>query len=139
MDKRIETIEGFTVSGFEVKGSVEEIPALWDKVNAMLCEKGIAADDSFGITMAINGTEFHYLAGVKSEWTEGVEGLTSLTVPGGRFIVGTVEGGIEMIPAMFDTLMQTPDVEMRYSYGFERYIHPDPSKPYETEVWVPIE
>ncbi|QTD39729.1 GyrI-like domain-containing protein [Sporosarcina sp. Te-1] len=139
MEKRIETIEGFTVAGYEIKGSVEEIPALWDKLNGMICEKGLTAEESFGITMAINGTEFHYLAAIKAEVADGVEGLTSLTVPGGRFIVGTVEGGNDMIPAMFDTLMQTPDVEMRYSYGFERYIHPNPEKPYETEVWVPIE
>ena len=139
MEKRIETIEGFTLSGYELKGPAEEIPALWDKLNSMIGDNGVAAGESFGITMAMNGAEFHYLAGIKSELVDGVEGLTSLTVPGGRFIVGTVEGGNDMIPAMFDTLMQTPDVEMRYSYGFERYIHPEASKAYETEVWVPIE
>ena len=139
MEKRIETVEGFTVYGFEMEGAADQIPALWDKLNAALCDNDIQAGVSFGITMKIENDGFHYMAGVSAEEAARLPDATSLIVPGGRFIVGRVDGGIEMIPAMFDTLMQTPDIDMRDSYGFERYIHPDPKKPYETEVWVPID
>lgn len=139
METRIELIEQFTVKGYEMRGEVTEIPKLWDELNGVIQEKGAMPEESFGISLAMDNGNFHYLAGIKSELAEGFTDTKELFIPSGKFIVAKVEGGVEAIPAAFDALLRNPDVTLRHSYGFERYIHPVGSKGYETEVWVAIE
>lgn len=139
METRIENIEQFTVKGYEMNGPVAEIPNLWDKLNAIIREKAATPEESFGITLGMENGNFHYLAGITSEFAEGFTDTKELLIPSGTFIVAKVEGGVEAIPAVFDALLRSPDVKSRHSYGFERYIHPAGSNGYETEVWVAIE
>lgn len=139
METRIERREQFTVKGYEMKGAVTEIPKLWDELNGKIAEKGKRPDESFGITLGIENGKFHYLAGIKEELAKDFSDAKELTIPEGKFIVAKVEGDVDAIPAAFDALMRNTDVTLRHSYGFERYIHPEGSKEYETEVWVAIE
>ena len=139
METRIAHVEQFTVKGYEMNGPVAEIPKLWDELNGVIQEKGATPEESFGITLGMGNGEFHYLAGIKSELAEGFTDTEELIIPSGKFIVAKVEGGVEAIPAAFDALLHNPDVQLRHSYGFERYIHPAGSEGYEIEVWVAIE
>ena len=139
METRIVQVEQFTVKGYEMHGPVTEIPKLWDELNRLIQEKGATPEESFGITLGMGNGNFHYLAGIKSELAEGFTDTEELIIPRGKFIVAKVEGGIEAIPAAFDALLRNPDVTLRHSYGFERYVHPAGSKGYEIEVWVAIE
>lgn len=139
METRIEHVKQFTVKGFEMNGPVTEIPKLWDKLNGIIKEKGAKPEDSFGITVGMENGNFHYLAGINERFAEGFTDTKELTIPEGKFVVAKVEGGVEAIPATFDALLRNPDVKLRHSYGFERYIHPIGSDGYETEVWVAIE
>ncbi|WP_262175964.1 GyrI-like domain-containing protein [Saccharococcus sp. Marseille-Q5394] len=139
METRIEHVEQFTVKGYEMNGPVTQIPKLWDELNGIIHEKGVAPEESFGITLGMENGNFHYLAGINSDLAEGFSGTKEFIIPSGKFIVSKVEGGVEAIPAAFDALLRNPDVTLRHSYGFERYIHPAGSSGYETEVWVAIE
>lgn len=139
METRIEVVEEFNVRGFEMKGAVSQIPALWDKLNTATPVNGIKAEESFGITLAMDEGMFHYLAGIEAKFAEGIPDTEEVVIPSGKFIVAKVEGGLEKIPEAFGALMQMPDIQLRHSYGFERYIHPVGSKGYEMEVWVAIE
>ncbi|MGN7386333.1 GyrI-like domain-containing protein [Sporosarcina sp. SAFN-015] len=139
METRIEHVEHFTVKGYEMNGSVSEIPKLWDKLNGIIKENGAKPEDSFGVTLGMENGNFHYLAGIDAQLAEGFTDAKELTIPEGKFIVAKVEGGVEAIPAAFDALLRNPGVKLRHSYGFERYIHPIGSDGYETEVWVAIE
>ncbi|MDN4606459.1 GyrI-like domain-containing protein [Sporosarcina highlanderae] len=139
MGTRIKKVEQFTVKGYEVNGPVTQIPKLWDELNRVIQEKGAMPEESFGITLGMGNGNYHYMAGVKSELAEGFTNTKELIIPSGNFIVATVEGGIEAIPAAFNELLRNPDVKLRHSYGFERYVHPSGSKGYEIEVWVAIE
>jgi len=139
METRIEHVERFTVKGYEMNGPVTQIPKLWDELNSIIDEKGVNPEESFGITLGMANGNFHYLAGVKSGEAEELSDAKELTIPEGRFIVAKVEGGVDAIPAVFDSLMRNPEVTPRHSYGFERYIHPEGSNGYEIEVWVAIE
>ena len=139
METRIEHVKQFTVKGYEMNGPVTEIPKLWDELNGVIEGKGAQPEESFGITLGMDNGNFHYLAGIKSEFAEEFTDAKELTIPEGKFIVAKVEGGVEAIPAAFDALLRNPDVKLRHSYGFERYIHPIGSDGYETEVWVALE
>jgi predicted transcriptional regulator YdeE len=139
METRIEYVERFTVKGYEMNWPVTEIPKLWDKLNGIIRENGAAPEESFGITLGMASGNFHYLAGIDAQLADGFIDVKELTIPEGKFIVAKVEGGVEAIPAAFDALMRNPEVKLRHSYGFERYIHPIGSDRYETEVWVAIE
>ncbi|WP_252504658.1 GyrI-like domain-containing protein [Sporosarcina sp. Marseille-Q4943] len=139
MGTRIEQVEQFTVKGYEMNGPVTDIPKLWDELNRIIEEKGAKPEESFGITLGMGNGNFHYLAGIKSESAESFTDTKELLIPSGKFIVAKVEGGVGAIPAAFDTLLRNPDVKLRHSYGFERYIHPIGSDGYEIEVWVAIE
>ncbi|MFS0689689.1 GyrI-like domain-containing protein [Sporosarcina sp. 179-K 8C2 HS] len=139
METRIEQVEQFTVKGYEMNGPVTDIPKLWDELNHIIEKKGAQPEESFGITLGMGNGNFHYLAGIKSESAEGFTDTKELLIPSGKFIVAKVEGGVEAIPAAFDALLRNPNVKLRHSYGFERYIHPAGSTEFETEVWVAIE
>lgn len=140
MNTRIEKVESFIVTGFEMKGDVSQIPALWDKLNGALCESGASkSEESYGITLAMENGNFHYIAGVRKEFAEGMADSKEVVVPSGNFIVAKVDGGLDQIPAVFGALMQMPGINLRHSYGFEKYLHPEGSEGYETEVWVAIE
>ncbi|MDW0116818.1 GyrI-like domain-containing protein [Sporosarcina thermotolerans] len=139
MGTRIELVEQFTVKGYEMHGPVTQIPKLWDELNGVIQEKGASPEESFGITLEMDKGNFHYLAGIRSEFAEGFSDTKEFFIPSGKFIVAKVEGGVEAIPAAFDALLRNPDVKLRHSYGFERYIHPTGSEGYEIEVWVAIE
>lgn len=139
METRIEHVQQFTVKGYEINGPVSEIPKLWDELNGIIEEKGAKPEESFGITLGMDNGNFHYFAGIKSEFAEEFTDAKKLTIPEGKFIVSKVEGGVEAIPTAFDVLLRNPDVKLRHSYGFEQYIHPIGSEGYETEVWVAIE
>lgn len=139
METRIEHVQKFTVKGYEMHGPVTDIPKLWDELNEIIREKGANPKESFGITLGMDNGSFHYLAAIDSKLAKEFTDTKELTIPEGKFIVTKVEGGVEAIPAAFDTLMQRPDVTLRHCYGFERYIHPEGSNEYETEVWVAIE
>lgn len=139
METRIELVKQFTVKGYEMNGPVSEIPKLWDELNGIIEEKGATPEDSFGITLGMGNGNFHYLAGIDAQLAEGFTDTKELTIPEGKFIVAKVEGGVGAIPAAFDALLRNPDVKLRHSYGFEKYIHPIGFDGYETEVWVAIE
>ena len=87
----------------------------------------------------MKGGEIHYIAGIKSELAEGLSNTEEAVVPAGKFIVGQVEGGVQAIPAAFNALIETDGIQLRNSFSFERYIHPEGSEGYEIEVWLPIE
>jgi len=139
METRIELVKQFTVKGYEMNGPVTDIPKLWDELNRIIEEKGAKPEKSFGITLGMDNGTFHYLAGIHSELAKGFTDTKELVIPSGKFIIAKVEGGVEAIPAAFDALLSNPDMKLRHSYGFERYIHPAGSTGFETEVWVAIE
>ncbi|WP_339253241.1 GyrI-like domain-containing protein [Sporosarcina sp. FSL W8-0480] len=139
METRIEHVEQFTVKGYEMHGPVTHIPKLWDELNRVIQEKGASPEESFGITLGMDNGNFHYLAGIRSDFAEGFSDTKEFLIPSGKFIVAKVEGGVEDIPAVFNALLRNPDVKFRHSYGFERYIHPVGTEGYEIEVWVAIE
>ena len=137
METRIVEVETFKVKGYSIKGSVSEIPGLWDVLNEEIAERGIIAERSFGLCLAMEGEVIHYLAGIDADLAG--ELPEEAIVPAGKFIVATVAGGIPAIPTTFNALMAMDGVKMRYSFSFERYLHPEGSDGYEIEVWLPIE
>ncbi len=139
MEKRIVEVEAFTVKGYGMQGPVSEIPGKWEELNAEIAKQHVLAEESFGLCLAMKGEEFHYLAGIKSELAKGFPNTEEAVVPAGRFIVGQVDGGVQEIPTAFNAVMQTDGIQLRNSFSFERYIHPEGSEGYAIEVWVPIE
>ncbi|MFJ7935103.1 GyrI-like domain-containing protein [Sporosarcina sp. NPDC096371] len=139
METRIIEVEAFTVRGYELKGPLSEIPGIWDVLNEEIAKSGIVAEESFGLCLAIQGGEIHYLAGVKSNLAEGFPNTEEAVVPAGKFIVAKVEGGVSEISTAFNALLQMDGIRLRNSYGLERYIHPKGSEGYTIEVWMPVE
>lgn len=139
METRIVEVEAFTVKGYGMQGPVSEIPGKWDLLNAEIAKQKVLAEESFGLCLAMKGEEFHYIAGIKSELAEGFPHTEEAVVPEGKFIVGQVEGGVDEIPMAFNALMQTDGIQLRNSFSFERYIHPEGSEGYTIEVWMPVE
>ena len=139
METRIVEVEEFKVKGYGLQGPLSEIPAKWDRLNAVIAEKGIVAKESFGLCLAMKDGEIHYIAGIKSNLAEGVPDTEEGVVPAGKFIVAKVEGGVHAIPTAFNALMKTDGIQLRNCFSFERYIHPEGSNGYDIEVWVPIE
>ena len=139
METRIVEVEEFTVKGYGLKGPLSEIPSKWDVLNTEIAEEGIVAEESFGLCLAMKDGEIHYIAGVKSNLAKGLQNTEEAVVPAGKFIVAKVEGGIHAIPTAFNALMKTDGIQLRNCFSFERYVHPEGSKGYDIEVWLPIE
>lgn len=141
METRIIHMESFTVKGYKMKGPVSKIPDLWNRLNEELQNYSNVklAEESFGVTLAIEDGDFHYLAGIKKELSITIPEMQEIVIPSGNFIVADVLGGIENIPNVFSELMKKPEVQLRESYGFERYIHPLGAEGYTMEVFVAIE
>ena len=139
METRVIEVEEFNVKGYGLKGPLSEIPGKWDVLNMELAEKGIVAEESFGLCLAMKDGEIHYIAGIKSNLAEGLSDTEEGVVPAGKFIVAKVDGGVHAIPKTFNALMKTDDIQLRNCFSFERYIHPEGSEGYEIEVWLPIE
>ncbi|WP_342514134.1 GyrI-like domain-containing protein [Sporosarcina sp. FSL K6-1522] len=137
METRIVEVETFKVKGYAMKGPVAEIPGLWDGLNTEIANRGIVAEESFGLCLAMEGQEIYYLAGVEADLAEAFP--EEAIVPAGKFIVALAEGGVSAIPTTFNALMAMDSVKMRHSFSFERYIHPAGSNGYDIEVWLPIE
>ncbi|WP_194841485.1 GyrI-like domain-containing protein [Sporosarcina obsidiansis] len=141
METRIVHRESFIVKGYEMKGPVSDIPKLWNRLNEELQKVPTVyrAEESFGITLGIEGEIFHYLAGIKDEFSVAVSDMKEIVIPGGNFIVSEVIEGIGSISDTFSEIMKQPGIQLRRSYCFERYIHPLGAEGYTTEVWVAIE
>jgi DNA-binding transcriptional MerR regulator len=139
METRIVESEGFTVRGYEVKGPVSEIPAEWNRLNKIINEQDIVAEESFGVCLKMENEIIHYIAGLKEELTEGIPETKEVVIPAGKFIVAKVEGGIPGIPATYDYIIQMDDIKLRDCYDFERYVHPVGAKEDIIEIWMPIE
>lgn len=132
-------IEKFTVFGYILEGAISEIPALWTKLNEALAEQKIYPEESFGVTLCMQNGTIRYIAGVSDERAKALPNVDQVIVPGGKYIYSAVHGGVENIPITFDVLGKQPNVQIRHSSCFERYVHPEGSTGYETEAWVPIE
>lgn len=141
METRIIYMESFTVKGFEMKGPISEIPKLWDRLSEELQKYPNVklADESFGITIAIEDGFIHYLAGIKKEHCIGIPDLQEIVIPNGKFIVADVLDGIESIPYVFSELINKPGIRIRESFGLERYIHALGAEAYTLEVLMAIE
>ena len=139
MKTRIIEVEEFKVKGYGLKGPLSEIPGKWDVLNTELAEKGVVAEESFGLCLEMKDGEIHYIAGIKSILAEGLQSTEEALVPAGKFIVAKVEGGVQAIPTAFNALMKQDGIQLRNCFSFERYVHPEGSNGYDIEVWLPIE
>ncbi len=139
METRIVESEGFTVRGYEVKGPVSEIPAEWDRLIKEINERSVVVEESFGVCLKMENDIIHYIAGLKSELTEGFPDTKEVVIPTGKFVVAKVEGGIPGIPATYDYIIQMDDIQLRDCYDFERYVHPVGATEDVIEIWMPIE
>ncbi|MER2088222.1 MAG: GyrI-like domain-containing protein [Sporosarcina sp.] len=139
METRIVDVEKFKVKGYALKGPLSEIHGKWDVLNAEIAKQGVVAEESFGLCLSMKDGEIHYIAGIKSHLAEGFSDTEEALVPGGKFIVGKVNGGVSAIPTAFNAIMKTDGIRLRNSFSFERYLHPEGSNGYDIEVWLPIE
>ncbi|MDN4606460.1 GyrI-like domain-containing protein [Sporosarcina highlanderae] len=139
METRIVESERFTVKGYEVVGPVSAIPAEWDRLIKEINENDVVVEESFGVCLKMENDIIHYIAGLKSELTEGFPDTKEVIIPAGKFIVATVEGGIPGIPAAYDYIIQMEDIKLRDCYDFERYVHPAGVSEDVIEIWMPIE
>ena len=139
METRIVEKEAFKVKGYGLIGPVAQIPAKWEKLIAEINNKGIVVEESFGVCLKMEGDEIHYIAGVNAELAEGFPNTEEVTIPAGKFVVATVEGGIPGIPATYDAIIKMDDIQLRDCYDFERYIHPGGMAGDVIEIWMPIE
>lgn len=139
METRIVEVEEFKVKGYGLQGLLSEIPGKWDVLNGEIGVRGVAAGESFGLCLSMKDGQIHYIAGIKSHLAEGFPDTEEAMVPAGKFIVGKVEGGVHAIPTAFNEIVEIGGIQLRNSFSFERYIHPEGSAGYEIEVWLPIE
>jgi predicted transcriptional regulator YdeE len=139
METRIVEVKEFKVTGYGMIGPLSAIPGKWDVLNSEITARGVLAEESFGICFEMKGDKIHYIAGIKSNLAEDFPNTEEVIIPGGRFIVAKVEGGIPAIATTFNALMKTPGIQLRNCFCFERYIHPEGSNGYAIEVWMPIE
>lgn len=137
MDVRFETIEPFTVAGYEHNGLVTEIPQVWVELNKEYSKLSRPAEQSFGVCLSGDGEQVHYVAAYEQELVQRTD-LTELKIEGGRYIVAKVDGGIPNIPSTFNRIAQMTDIEFRDAPDFELYIHPVGSTVDEIEIWVPV-
>ncbi len=139
METRIEEVKEFKVTGYGMIGPLSAIPGKWDVLNSVITAKGVKVEESFGICFEMKGDQIHYIAGIKSNLAEDFTDTEEAIIPDGRFIVAKVDGGIPAIATTFNALMKTTGIQLRNSFSFERYIHPEDSNGYDIEVWMPIE
>ncbi len=139
METRIEEVKGFKVKGYGLIGPLSAIPGKWDMLNAEINARGVLVEESYGICFEMKGDKIHYIAGINSNLAEDFPDTEEIIIPGGRFIVAKVEGGIPAISKTFNEVMEIPDIQFRNCFCFERYIHPEGTSGYEIEVWMPIE
>ena len=138
METRIVEMEEMTVKGYGLVGPVSEIPAEWGKLIAKIGDKGVIAEESFGVCLKMEGEEIHYIAGIHSKLAEGFPNTQEVVIPSGKFIVATVEGGIPGIPATYDAIIKMEGIQLRECYDFERYVHPVGVTEEVIEIWMPI-
>ncbi|NYF25833.1 GyrI-like domain-containing protein [Sporosarcina sp. JAI121] len=139
METRIVDVEKFKVKGYALKGPLSEIPGKWDVLNAEIAKQGVVAEESFGLCLSMKDGDIHYIAGIKSHLAEGFPDTEEALVSGGKFMVGKVDGGVSAIRTAFNAIMKTDGIQLRNSFSFERYLHPEGSNGYDIEVWLPIE
>lgn len=137
MKIRYETIEPFTVAGFEHKGLVKDIPQVWDQLNNEYPTLKKPAEQSFGVCLSGDGQQVHYVAAYEEDLWNRTD-MKEVKMEGGRYIVAKVDGGIPNISKTFDAIAQMTELEFRDAPDFERYIHPVGSTEDEIEIWVPI-
>ena len=80
--------------GNKLKGPLSEIPGKWDVLNAEIRAKGVHAEESFGVCLAMEDGTLHYIAGIHSNLAEGFMDTEEVVIPAGKFLVVEVEGGI---------------------------------------------
>lgn len=137
MEKRIIEVEEFIVKGYGLKGTLGQIPGKWEILNTVIAEQDIVAEESFGVCISMEKGEIHYIAGIKSHLAENFSGTEEVVIPGGKYIVAPVEGGLPAIPTTFNKIMEMPNFRMRGGYAIERYTHIE--NELLIEVWLPIE
>lgn len=137
METRIVEVEAFKVKGYAMKGPLSEIPGLWDVLNAERAQQGVVAEESFGLCLAMQEGEIHYLAGIESNLAGDFP--EEAMVPAGKFMVAKVEGDVHEIQATFTALLRMDGIRLRNSFSLEHYIHQVGSEGYEIEVWLPVE
>ena len=137
METRIIEVEEFVVKGYALKGTLEEIPGKWEILNSVIAEKGVVADESFGVCLSMENGIIHYIAGIESQLAENFPDTEEVIIPGGKYIVAPVEEGIPGIPITFNKIMELPNFKLGYGYAIERYTHPE--NELLIEVWLPIE
>ncbi|QUW22903.1 GyrI-like domain-containing protein [Sporosarcina sp. Marseille-Q4063] len=137
METRIIEVKEFAVTGYGLQGPLEKIPGKWNFLNSKIAEKGIVADESFGVCLSMEGGIIHYIAGIKSHHAEKLTGTEEVIISAGKYIVAPVEGGIPAIPTIFNKLLELINYRMRDGYAIERYTHPE--NELIIEVWLPIE
>lgn len=122
-----------------MKGPVSEIPAEWDTLISVIKERGVVVEESFGVCLSMEGDVIQYMAGLKSNLSESFPDTKEVTIPAGKFVVATVEGGIPGIPATYDAIIKMDGIRLRDCYDFERYVHPVGDVEDVIEIWMPIE
>jgi predicted transcriptional regulator YdeE len=137
METRIIEVKEFAVKGYGLKGPLEQIPGKWDVLNSKIAEKGIVAEESFGVCLSMEGRIIHYIAGIKSHFAEELTDTEEIVISAGKYIVAPVEGGIPAIKTTFNKLLELINFRMRDGYAIERYTHPE--NELLIEVWLPID
>lgn len=137
MKTTIIEVEEFVVKGYGLKGTLDQIPGKWEELNSVIAEKGIVAEDSFGVCLSMENGIIHYIAGIKSHLAESFTHTEEVVISGGKYIVAPVESGIPGIPTTFNKILELPNFRMRDGYAIERYTHPE--NELIIEVWLPTE
>lgn len=150
---RIETIDGFTVQGFElehVRGADPAIPQLWGGV--ALAMKGADLDrnpESYGVCHSFDEEGMHYLAGFAASVSTdaifaGERKLKTVRIPGGRYAVFSSSAHVSDIgnlwahihsdwhPGSGQVIADTPAFE-RYGWQFNAQTGTG-----GFEVWIPL-
>lgn len=109
------------MKGCALKGALAEIPGKWEELNAVIAEKKIEAEAFFGVCLSMENGLIHYIAGIDARLAEGLIDTEEVLIPGGKYIVAPVEGGIPAIPTTFNQLLRLDNLRMQEGYAIERY------------------
>ena len=132
MEKKIVTLEDFTVVGMECNGLQEEMTALWDVFNEREKEidtpfNGVCYGLSYDMTA--NG-QFKYMAGMKVAAVNHLPaGMKAKQIQGGKFAVFTFKDDVSKMGQFFEAIYKEylpslgliPDNRTWFEYYDERF------------------
>ncbi len=168
MDYEVQSLEGFTVIGFEREFSFEDsysqIPKFWDEITAMYLKqvwsgkkpetpKEQAATRNnigeFGVCIDIEGEDngkFRYLIAGTYHGGAVPEGMTKFSVPAGNWakfrVTGSLPDALQAVNTFIfkEWLPGNSEWEMAGDYNIEWYSMGNPDSPdYQSEIWLPVQ